>query len=885
MELSVSSPKQRVLSPPECMSDPEEQEISEEEDDDRNHKHRRKETRSQSLERDSSDQIFTRPHRKNNRHSENGNSLNDHEKWHPGGAARVQFDSNQRIRPNQTFSRDTGPGRGRGRDYGSWAQRGSRFNPVDLSSHMVQVGGMNPGIFGGRGLSGVSTAQNAPWPAFGMLPGIPTGGLDTLHPIGLPGSLRPPLNSPLNLPVPRQRCRDFEELGFCLRGDTCPMEHGVNRIVVDDVQSLSQFNLPVTLPGAPLLAASSKSVPTHFGSSSTYMNAKGVNGKNNEGGMTVEGYPGAVGTDFYDPDQPLWNNNAGETSGAMSGPHGIDETVATVGDGNRDETENLCGIRNSRSISQSVWGRICGSKDEGNFKGEADATLNSLCGLEDQVKEVSFSSSRQGKRNLAGETVSKIDSSKALNDAITDTRKHSQKAMRTLFVNGVPRESNRRELLLAHFQKFGKVIDIRIHLNSERAFVQFSKREEAVAALKAPDAVMGNRFIKLWWANRDSIQDNGLSTGNGATVTGHGIVSSGGQNKFLIATTSKSNHVSAALKGPVLHTGEAPYSEQAKPMVTNVPKVPPQQKKSEALEQLKEELRKKQEMLEQKRNEFRKQLAKLEKNTTVVKGDENEEPASKRLKVGTLADPNASTPSPKSESLAQKSSKLAQKSVPTFKLITETPLQESKNVKQRTYPFGTSMSTPVVNRFKLDNRTTTIKVVPPLPTGLADVDVLKEHFSAFGEISKVDIEDEGPSDGGGAKEKDTSNKNREIHVTFSKRSAAENAFANGKCWKGNVLQLVWVTRQTGKDLRNSGKSSSVQNVTKAAESSSSDPITTNVSGEEESHDTHVQDKNVSVEEASDNREDDGRDNNEASEAVGTDEEKQSEETMRIGSAE
>lgn len=39
--------------------------------------------------------------------------------------------------------------------------------------------------------------------------------------------------------------------------------------------------------------------------------------------------------------------------------------------------------------------------------------------------------------------------------------------------------------------------DICIPANSERAFVQFSKREEAERALKAPDAVMASRFIKL----------------------------------------------------------------------------------------------------------------------------------------------------------------------------------------------------------------------------------------------------------------------------------------------------------------------------------------------------------------------------------------------------
>ncbi|GJY32146.1 RNA polymerase II transcription factor B subunit 4 [Tanacetum coccineum] len=33
----------------------------------------------------------------------------------------------------------------------------------------------------------------------------------------------------------RQWCMDFEKQGFCLRGDMCPIEHGLNRIVVENV--------------------------------------------------------------------------------------------------------------------------------------------------------------------------------------------------------------------------------------------------------------------------------------------------------------------------------------------------------------------------------------------------------------------------------------------------------------------------------------------------------------------------------------------------------------------------------------------------------------------------------------------------------------------------
>uniref|UniRef100_A0A1J3DWI5 Zinc finger CCCH domain-containing protein 41 n=1 Tax=Noccaea caerulescens TaxID=107243 RepID=A0A1J3DWI5_NOCCA len=902
MELSVSSPKQSVLSPPDCMSDPEEHEISEEEDDDRNHKHRRKEeTRSQSSERDSSDQAFSRPYRKNHRHFENGNTFSEHEKRSSG--QRVQYD-NQRVRSNQMFSRDSGPGRGRG-NYGSWAQRDSRFNPVDLSSHMLQVGSMAPGMFGGRGLAGVSAAQSAPWPAFGMLPGVPNGGLDGFH--HLQGSLRPPLNASLNMGIPRQRCRDFEERGFCLRGDMCPMEHGINRIVVDDVQSLSQFNLPVSVTGAPHMAPSSKPIPAQFGN---FMNTKGAHGKINEAGMAVDGlgygdaYPSAGGTDFYDPDQPLWNNSAGETSGALSAlnNHGIDENAAPLDDNNQECAENACGVRDSRSTSQSVWGRMRGSS-QANFKEKADAVLNSSAGLEDQLKEVSVSSSRHGKQNHVGESVAKVvDSSNISNDAVNNTRKPTQKAMRTLFVNYVPHESNRKDLILAHFQKFGKVIDIHIPLNSERAFVQFSKREEAESALRAPDAVMGNRFIKLWWANRDSIPDNGLSTGNGAPMKGRGMTASGGQNQLPIAAASKSNHVSSIAKGPAFHTGGVPSSsEQPKPVLaTSGPKVTPlQQKKTETLERLKETLRKKQEMLEQKRNEFRKKLATLQKQGSVVKGDEADEPDAKRVKVETASTSDAAVSSPKTESSTDKKMPI-QKPLSTAKLSTETPSPNTKNLTQRPYSYTASMNTPMANRYKLDNRTTIIKVVPPLPTGLADVAALKEHFSSYGEVSKVELEDNASIDGG--KDHETCSENRAACVTFVKRSAAEKAFANAKCWQEHMLQLVWVTRQSRRENSSNNNNNpsvsrdhtssknkctpSVSNDPKPAvevkASSTEEPDNKNVSGDDnilDEQETRESDKTLDEQETKESDNGNSKSNSEsmegASDAVapsGTDEE-------------
>lgn len=256
-EMKISSPKANDLSP-DCMSDPEEKEVSDEDDDDRNHKHRRRDTHSQSLDRDSVDQGFSRPYKKYQKPSENGHIFRDsesqgNETWKNynvdkdftpkfarrrqgfTSVSRVPYDLNQRTRTNQTFN-DSSHGRGRGRDGVSWNHRDTMFSSADLASQMVQSGSVPPNLFPGRGLPSVSNSQNPSWGAFALMPGIPNGGLDVLHSVGLPATLRPQLTPPLNMGIPRQRCRDFEERGFCLRGDMCPMEHGVNRIVVDDVQ-------------------------------------------------------------------------------------------------------------------------------------------------------------------------------------------------------------------------------------------------------------------------------------------------------------------------------------------------------------------------------------------------------------------------------------------------------------------------------------------------------------------------------------------------------------------------------------------------------------------------------------------------------------------------
>ncbi|XP_049398262.1 zinc finger CCCH domain-containing protein 41-like [Solanum stenotomum] len=834
MELKVSSSKPAFPSS-DSNNDPEEKEISEEDDDDRNHKHRRRELHSQSEETEDVEPVFSRPFRKRNKPFENGHPYGEgnsqlSETKFPrrrgmGSFSRAPPDSYQRMRVNQSLFGDAGNSRGRGRDLNAWGQRDSRFSSVDIASQLFPQGSVTPGLFTGRGVENVANAQSSSWSAFGMVPGISNGGLDTLHSVGFQGTLRPSLNHTMNMGIPRQRCRDFEERGFCLRGDMCPMEHGVNRIVVEDVQSLSQFNLPVSLPNAHMLGpvTGQGSLPV-IGPSGSLASGKALHNKSkfpvidDALGLTDAFVDGSMagGADFYDPDQPLWSNDRSETSAALQNlnPSNFDDTGRLlVEDSSDNDQVGLCNafdlehpLRGAKAAtgSQSVWGRNRRSKNKLNVK-ERTACTGNASSFDETGKDLLGSS--QGiflpGKLMNEETIDpqmKDFSSIPQSSSGHNIRKPSQKALRTLFVRGIPQRDNKLDALLSHFKKFGEVIDIHIPLSADRAFVQFSKREEAEAALKAPDAVMGNRFIKLLWANRDRIMDDGVNGVSNSPLTPRGVTSSLVPPHLSVPYKGKDNIQSSAPKaaehGPV---APSPTSALPKPVAHNGPKAAPAlQTKVASLELLKEELRKKQELLDQKRNEFRRQLNKLEKQAVGVKAEAVSDQDLEKQKEGeTVSDSTKVRSSPmrlndvsstQAEAVSDnsRSTENAERSCPISCSAAAT--QEPSSLRQSIPPVAPHGAAFVFNRYKLDNRPTAFKVLPPMPSGLANVTVLKEHFSTFGDPPSVEMEDLEPQDGNNGSEMS----NISASICFPTRRSAERAFSNGKIWQGQALQFMWL---------------------------------------------------------------------------------------------
>lgn len=75
----------------------------------------------------------------------------------------------------------------------------------------------------------------------------------------------------------------------------------------------------------------------------------------------------------------------------------------------------------------------------------------------------------------------------------------------SLEVRKIPREQNTIMDLNSHFLRFGKIINIQINHDNdpEAALVTFSSPAEAQLAYRSTEAVLNNRFIRVFWHNKE----------------------------------------------------------------------------------------------------------------------------------------------------------------------------------------------------------------------------------------------------------------------------------------------------------------------------------------------------------------------------------------------
>ena len=70
----------------------------------------------------------------------------------------------------------------------------------------------------------------------------------------------------------------------------------------------------------------------------------------------------------------------------------------------------------------------------------------------------------------------------------------------TVMVSNVPAKQCTIGRLAGHFGRFGEVVNIKVHPDQQRAFVQFGSQKQAAKAFRHPQPVFNNRFIEVSWA-------------------------------------------------------------------------------------------------------------------------------------------------------------------------------------------------------------------------------------------------------------------------------------------------------------------------------------------------------------------------------------------------
>lgn len=77
------------------------------------------------------------------------------------------------------------------------------------------------------------------------------------------------------------------------------------------------------------------------------------------------------------------------------------------------------------------------------------------------------------------------------------------------------------------FKRFGTIVNIQIDLNALRAVIQFTDFNDAKSAFNSPDAVFGNRFVKVFWHRADETPASVVgSLGEGGVVSAEAALAS-----------------------------------------------------------------------------------------------------------------------------------------------------------------------------------------------------------------------------------------------------------------------------------------------------------------------------------------------------------------------
>lgn len=294
----------------------------------------------------------------------------------------------------------------------------------------------------------------------------------------------------------KERCRDFDEKGVCLRGDLCPFDHGSDPVVLDAATGpIFGLNGPpagTVMPSQPLTVPPSVVNPPwqdyDQGNPSIEHRPPNMMMPHMQG-PRHPGHSWNTGPQFG-PRPPLIGHMppaTGRPNLSMIIPE--EQGSLHVEDTNRSQPNHHNNVNNQLNQPNSNMSNSQAFQGHSGGQGMASGDTRGHPSLR------GASSRGRGFGRGRGRGFGRQGPPRMLD----------QPEKCTLEVRRLPVNLNTISALNEYFSKFGTIVNLQVRYQGdpEAAVVQFSSHSEASSAHRCPEAVLGNRFIKLFWHNKD----------------------------------------------------------------------------------------------------------------------------------------------------------------------------------------------------------------------------------------------------------------------------------------------------------------------------------------------------------------------------------------------
>nr|XP_008105135.1 PREDICTED: RNA-binding protein 26 isoform X2 [Anolis carolinensis] len=441
-------------------------------------------------------------------------------------------------------------------------------------------------------------------------------------------------------PLPKKRCRDYDEKGFCMRGDMCPFDHGSDPVVVEDV------NLPGILPFPAQPPVVEGPPPPGLPPPPPILTPPPVNLRPPvpPPGPLPPSLPPVTGPPPPLPPLQPSGMDAPPNSATSSVP-----TVVTTGihhqsppappslftetydtDGYNPEAPSITStsrpMYRHRVHAQrpNLIGLTSGDMDlPPREKPPNKSSMRIVVDSESRKRTIGSGDGVSVKKNWFDKQNFNRTNSPAFQKKVQFGNENTKLELRK-----VPPELNNISKLNEHFSKFGNLVNLQVAYQGdpEGALIQFATHEEAKKAISSTEAVLNNRFIKVYWHREGSAPPMPPSVQK--------VIQPLAQQPILpvikqsvkerLGPVPVSNMEPAEAQSASAETVQNVTKLSVKDRLGFVPKPPNPTTEKEALRLQQDVRKKKQEILEKHIETQKMLISKLEKNKTMKSEDKAE---------------------------------------------------------------------------------------------------------------------------------------------------------------------------------------------------------------------------------------------------------------------